>query len=378
MKFSVSFNELSSVMNVSSIILSDKIVEDKMKNVIFLIRKEGVRVCFYNALTFSRTELSSANVEDVEDEWMFQVKAAELSKILSGFSTLSKTAVEDIVFEENRNKIRVVVAEKAIKEEDSRMNQVSIFSLDNVPIIDSVGKEVKIVSPEDVDMIPSGDVLLYLDSLFPLMSNDSANSMGSKIHFVDDYVFVMSSFMNVFFKNRLPESFKNMALGYSSVNFLKKLCELGDLSVSKDDKYLYVSVGSTEAFMRHQRVKIKYSQYVERFTKDNGLVLNRLYFKDVLRRMGNVSPDGKCTVLENGDLDVGNTSFNQVIPVDKKKGEVSGISFKISIPVLEKIIIGRDNIFPEELFMYLVKAGSGYSLFFSDKTGSWFSQTQVR
>lgn len=369
MKFSVSYNELSNVLGVSSIILSDKMVEDKMKNVIFLVSKERVRACFYNALTFSRTEMSSAVVEDVDGEWVFQVKAGELSKIVSGFSTLSKTSVEDIVFEENRNKIKVTVSEKALKEEDARMNQVSSFTLDNVPIIDSVGKDVRIASPEDCELISGGDVQLYLDSLFPLMSNDSANSMGSKLHFVDDYVFVLSSYLNVFFKNRLSDAFKDMALGYSSVNFLKKLCELGDLSVNRDEKYLYVNVGNTEAFLRHQRVKVKYAQYVERFVKENGIGLNRLYFKDVLRRMGNVSVDGKCSILENGDLNVENANFSQVIPVDKTKGDIKGINFKISIPIMEKIIVGKDNIFPEELFMYLVKAGSGYTLFFSDRTG---------
>jgi hypothetical protein len=379
MEIKVSYKELVSVMNFSSGILSDKMVDDKMKNVIFMVSEGAVKVCFYNALTFCRTELQTVekNIEG-KDEWIFQVKAADLTKLLSGFTNLFKTEVEEVLFVESMNKIQLQITEKALKEEDSRMNQVSHFSLDNVPIIESVLKEIKTEFPEDCEMVQSGDVLLYVDSLLPLMSNESANSIGSKINFAEDYVFILSSYMSVFFKNRLPGAFKNMTLGYSSVSFLKKLCDLGEMLVKRDDKYLYVSVGSTESFMRHQRVKVKHDKYVSLFKKDNGIMLNRLYLKDVLRRMGSVSPEGKCTIQENGDLSVENSAFSQVIPVDKTKGEVAGISFKVSVTILEKLIVGKDNLFPEDMFIYLSKAGSGYSIFFTDSTGAWFSQAQVR
>lgn len=379
MKITVSYQELSEVMNFSSGVLSDKSVEEKMKNVIFLVKEGSVKVCFYTALTFCRTELENAEVEEINgEEWVFQVKAADLMKVIGGFSSLYKTKVEKFEFEEFRNKIRVSVSETAIKEEDSRMNQVSVFDLDNVPVLDSISKDIRMEFPEDADVVPSGDILLYVDSLLPLMTNDSATSTGSKLNFAEDYVFVLSSSMSAFFKNKLPDAFKGTTLGYSSVSFLKKLSSKGDISVKKLDKYLCVSVGLVEAFMRHQPIKIKYQQFVTRFKKDDGLVLNRLYFKDVLRRMGGVSTDGRCTILENGDLSVENDQFSQVIPVDKTKGNVTGISFKISVPIIEKLIVGQDNVFPETMFIYFLKVSSSYSIFFTDKTGSWFSQAQVR
>lgn len=379
MKITVSYQELSEVMNFSSGVLSDKSVEEKMKNVIFLVKEGSVKVCFYTALTFCRTELENAEIEELNgEEWVFQVKAADLMKVIGGFSSLYKTKVEKFEFEEFRNKIRVSVSETAIKEEDSRMNQVSVFDLDNVPVLDSISKDIRMEFPEDADVVPSGDILLYVDSLLPLMTNDSATSTGSKLNFAEDYVFVLSSSMSAFFKNKLPDAFKGTTLGYSSVSFLKKLSSKGDISVKKLDKYLCVSVGLVEAFMRHQPIKIKYQQFVTRFKKDDGLVLNRLYFKDVLRRMGGVSTDGRCTILENGDLSVENDQFSQVIPVDKTKGNVTGISFKISVPIIEKLIVGQDNVFPETMFIYFLKVSSSYSIFFTDKTGSWFSQAQVR
>ena len=366
-------------MNFSSVVLSDKSVEDRMKNVIFLVREGSVKVCFYTALTFCRTELENASVIDLDgDEWLFQVKAAELVKVLSGFTNLSKTKVDSFEFEESRNKVKVMISEVALKDDDSRMNQVSVFYLDNVPIIESVGRDIKMAFPSDPEVVNSGDILLYVDSLLPIMSNDSATSTGGKLNFAEDFVFVITSSMSAFFRNRLTDSFKGMALGYSSVNFLKKLGSRGDLSVKRLEKYLCVSVGVVEAFMRHQPVRIRYQQFVNRFSKENGLVVDRMYLKDVLRRMGSVSTEGNCKILENGDLSVENDNFSQIIPVDKTKGEVVGIGFKVSVPIIEKLIIGNDSVFPETVFIYLLKASSSYSLFITDRTGSWFTQTQVR
>ena len=138
-----------------------------------------------------------------------------------------------------------------------------------------------------------------------------------------------------------------------------------------------MQAGNTEAFMRHQPVKIKYQQYIKMMSRDNGVVLNRLYFKDVLKRVGMVSTEGKLTILDDGDITIETPNFNQMIPTEKTRGEVSGVNFKFSINLFERLIVGSDKIFPEEIFLYIVKAESRYALFFTDKKGAWFSMTQV-
>lgn len=379
MKIVLSYDELTKVLNFSSIILSDKIVEEKMKNAIFVVTKDSVKIVFYNALTFCRTLIENVQtIEGVDEgEWVFQVKFNELMKVLNGYVGLSKTKVDTLEFSDDVSKVKVSVSEVALKDEDASLNQVSVFRIDNVPLLDSIEKDIKMEFPEGADVVSGADVLLYVDSLFPVMANDTGNAIANKLNFADDYVFVLSSYMTAFFKNRLPEHLKGVTLGYSSVNFLKKMAEMGDISLKRTEKYLCVSVGMSEAFMRFQPIRMRYSQYVGRFSKDNGILLNRLYLKDVLRRMGNMSTDGICKI-QGDDLYVENTSFSQVIPIIRSKGEVEGVSFKISVPTIEKLIIGKDSAFPEEIFLYLKKEGSGYALFFADKTGAWFTQTQVR
>lgn len=381
MKAKVSYSELSSVLGYVNTILSDKTVDNKMKNVIFLVEKGEVTVVGYSALTFARTRLNDVETEGVDESWDFQVKSADLNKIISSYSSLYKTKVDYIEFEKNTssNKIRVIVHEEAIKEEDSRLAQVGRFNLDNIPILESVNKEIHMEFPSEPDSILSGDLLLYIDSLFPLMSNDSSNSLGSKLNFSNDYIFVTTSYISSFFMNKLPDSFKGLTLGYSSVNFLKKLCDgVESIDVQRIDRYLCIQSGMTEAFLKYQNVRVRHETYVNRMSTDNGIILDRLYLKDVLKRMMVASQDGVAQMKEHG-LEVSNDGFMQVIPVNNKKGDIENLKFKLSVPVLVKTIIGDDNMFPDEVFLYFVKTGpTGYLLYVKDATGSWFSTIQVR
>ena len=379
MRVSVSFDELSSMMLYANTVLSDKSVEDKMRNIIFLVEGDEVRLVSYNAYIFSRSTFESAEVEDEEGNgsWRFQVKAGEVNKIISSFSSLYKTKVSTIDFEEDGVKVRLTVHEEPKEGEDERLKQDSVFRLENAPIPTKIMDEITMKFPENVDIIPGSDILLYLDSLFPLISNDAANGTSSKISFAEDYVFVINGSMSAFMENRLPDSFKDMSITYSSASFLKKVAEKADtVGLARLERYLCIQEGSTEAFMKFQRVKINYKMYVNKRSKEKGIVIDRLYLKDVLKRMLNTDINGVLQVTDDGDLTVSNSNFNQVIPLNKTK-EAGGISFNISIPVLEKAILGRDDVFTGDIFMYFVETSRGYLVFLSDKTGAWFSNTQV-
>lgn len=381
MKVSLSYDELYSALSYVNTVLSDKTVDEKMKNVIFLVKEDEASIVGYSALTFSRTELGYAETdEDVKNSnsWDFQVKAGDLNKIISCFSSLYKTKVTDIEFEKDRNKIKVTVHEIALKDEDENLSQASRFYLDDIPIISSVSTEIHEEFPEDYDCMLSGDLLLYIDSLFPLMTNDSSSSLTSKLNFSEDHIFVMASYVSAFFVNKLPEAFKDLTLGYSSVNFLKKLCDGADsIDVQRLGRYLCIKSGNTEAFLKYQKVKVKADGHIKRMSKDNGIVLDRLYLKDVLKRMMFSSQDGVVNITDG--LEVANSGFTQIIPLINRKGDVDNIKFKVSVPMLAKTIVGDDTTFPEELHMYFVKtSNNGYSLYVKDSTGAWFSTMQVR
>lgn len=379
MKVILNYEELVNTLGFATTVLNDKSVDDKMKNVIFLVDGETVRVVGYNVFTFSRTELENVEVDDIPGNgWQFQVKAANLLKILSSFSNLSKTKVEKVELEDDGVKIKITIFEDAIKEEDSRLSQKCVFHLENIPILGNVTKEINMKYPEESELLDSGELYLYIESLLPLMSNDSASKNESKLNFAEDYVFVMSAQMSAYFKNKLPDAFKGLSLSYSSVNFLKKITEgTTDIEICRIDKYLCIRSGNTEAFMKYQNIKIKYQIYLQRLNKDLGILVDRLYLKDVLRRMSNIAPDGKMTITESGELEVVNSNFHQVIPLIKVKDGTTGISFNVTVGFIEKALIGRDDVVSDEVFMYFVPNARGYSIFLMDKTGAWLSNTTV-
>lgn len=380
MKLVLSYEELQKVLGYCNVVLNDKSVEDKLKNFIFSIKDDEVKVSGYNVFTFCRVTVE--NVEELadipENGWEFQVKSSALNKVLQSYSSLYKTKAKTVEFSEDGVKIRVTVHEEAVDEKDSALTQDVDYYLESSPILSNTLKDIHLPFPEDTDMVNCEDIFLYIDCLFPLMNNDTGNSRESKLNFADDYIFVMSSYSSAFMQNKLPDAFKNLTITYSSTGFLKKVCESAEpVLVAKTDKHLCVQSGNVEAFMKYQKVKINYTMFVEKKSKETGIKLDRMYLKDVLKRMGNVSPEGKMLVTDSNELVVENDHFHQVVPIMGVKGNASGIGFNVSVPLLEKIIVGRDDVFPEEIFLYFVPTPRGYILYLQDSTGGWFSNTQV-
>lgn len=378
MKITLDFNEFNRVLAYINTILSDKSVDEKIKNVIFLV-SENVTLVGYNQITFSRTVLDNAECYDIPaDGWEFQVKASELNKIVSSFSNLYKTKVEKIDIEDDNVRTKLTIHEVPVDEANIRLAQDSTFELENAPILAKILADVKTEFPEKAEPIASSDLLLYLSSLMPLLSNDSNNSTASKLNFAGDYVFMMSSSSSAFIKNQLPDEFKDATLGYSSAGFLRKLCESSEMiSVAKDKVYLCIESGNTQAFMRYKPVRINYKSYIDKKSKEKGIVVDRLYMKDVLRRMGNLSVDGKMSISNTEFLTVFNNVFQQDVPLENCKPATVGIDFKISIPIMSSLILGSDEVFSDNLFIYFVETSRSYIIYVQDRKGIWFACTQA-
>lgn len=380
MKVVFDFEELASVLGYVNLILADKSVEDSVKNIIFLVKGDEVTVVGYNPLTFSRTVLEKTETVSIpENGWEFQLKASELNKIFQAYSNLYKTVVHRVSMEDDGVRIKVTVHEEPIDaDKDAKLAQDCTFEVENRPILSKVLTDVRSEFPEETDSVVSSELLLYLSALLPLMSNDSANSTASKLNFAEDYVFTLSSSTSAFFKNKLPDTFKGISLGYSSVGFMKKVCEGNEsISIAKNTNYICIEAGNTQAFLRYKPIKINYKAWVEKKSKEKGIVVDRLYLKDVLRRMNSVSPEG-VMLVENGEtLVVSNEVFRQEVPLENCKPSTEGVKFKVSIPILISLILGSDDIFADSLYIYFVETNRGYNLYFQDKSGAWFSNAQV-
>lgn len=63
MKVTLSFDEFTSKMGYMNSILSDKSVEEKLKNLIFIVEGNELRLVAYNAFTFVRSTFEDTEID---------------------------------------------------------------------------------------------------------------------------------------------------------------------------------------------------------------------------------------------------------------------------------------------------------------------------
>ena len=83
-------------------------------------------------------------------------------------------------------------------------------------------------------------------------------------------------------------------------------------------------------------------------------------------------------IISNTDyLQVLNNVFQQEVPLENCKPATVGINLKISIPILSSLILGSDDVFSDNLYIYFVETARSYIIYVQDKKGVWFACTQA-
>lgn len=391
MKLRVHFDRLVEKLEDVSTVVDDAMLDESVKNIIFKLGNKSLMLAGYNPRAICRTMLDPVDIETefAEGELpesgviYFQIKAKELNTFLNTFKGLKQTEAETCEFETFNNRIRLNVTEVPKDAEKEYLRQTSRWIFDTLPVKDYIIDEINTeIDSNKLENVASDDVLLYLSSLTPLLQSNGGDNLPSKMHFSENYVFTISTFATLF-ENVLPEAFKNIVLTYSSISFLKKVVEKNDvIFVSKTDTHLIIRVDDSEAFLRFQIKMPDCSLYVNSFKKDHAVVIDRQYFKDVLKRFTLVNEAITFEVKPSTNtITLSNTKSTQDIPLLQIKNmeQLEGIKFKLAWQILSKAIIGDDSVFSEQLFVYIVpNQKSGYTLIFSDNSGKWFSMIQVR
>lgn len=267
---------------------------------------------------------------------------------------------------------------------------VSNFAFVSIPVDQTVLNDLALESPTD-GLVPldKGIMLQYTKNLFPLMQNST--SIVGYLHFSDDYVFVYTSTYTVFVKNLLADQgvFKNIKLQYKCVNFINTLMEKdGLVDVGLMNNFIYMKNEVTEAFFVYDTKFSDYKMLVDAFKKDNMFSVDRIYLKDVLKRLS-LTNDSIEVAINGAEklMTVTNSKFSQDIFLNNERGmtQFGTLKFKIMPEVLNKAIIGADDDFvrPDvengcDTYSYFTKIGRSSMLVFADSTGLWFSVVNVK
>lgn len=400
MRLSCKYDNLMSILADASFVVEDAMTKDDMRNIIFKLVKGEVntgQIIAYNHTVIFKQFLSgeffNITLEDSdEDVTLFQIKSKELLGFLNTYKSLRRTVADEVIFEFTPNgAIKCTVIEKdKVDEEDLLLgaegganNYVSQWVFRVMPIATKQLAQINTVAPEgELTTISSLNLLFHIKNLAPLLQ--VGNNSYSYMQFDSDYVFVVCPAYTVIMQNKVQDGdvFKGISIIYRGVNFINKLCSTVDsVQISKSQEYLYIKTEENEAYLRYDTKLSNYKAFLDAFnSKENGLAFDKLYFKDVLKRLSLENDAVEFGVdIENNAIKLSNSKFNQELPVIKLKNMemYANTKFKAMPDIFTKALIGDDDNFEDTIFAYYCQSNGIKTVIFSDANGDWFSVIKV-
>lgn len=376
--FFLDYDNLVYLLDNATSVTSDSALKDADKTIFFLIKDEGESIAVAkNSDLFIRVKFTP---ELVKEAGNVQVNSSELSKILGTFSNLSRTRVESIEFKVHKSKVQVIVHESALDEDYQDFAGDTSYSLDSINIKEKTLQDISVeFDNENAVDVDSMELDIVLSTLLPIM--DSKKGLNNnQIHFASDQIFVMDNRSQIFYKNILPDVFSNSSFRYTSVAYMRKLIQTSNhlrVVISGNKFAIRSESGEVEAYINQLGVRFNYKPTLEKITKENGIILDRAFLKDIIRRLSIMGSDPKVSIQEDG-VHISTESFSRLIPISNSKGNVEGIEFKVNSSLLASMIIGDDSVMSNNLFLYLEPVKPrGIQLTISDDSGSFLSNTKV-
>ena len=376
--FFLDYDNLVYLLDNATSVTSDSALKDADKTIFFLIKDEGESIAVAkNSDLFIRVKFTP---ELVKEAGNVQVNSSELSKILGTFSNLSRTRVESIEFKVHKSKVQVIVHETALDEDYQDFAGDTSYSLDSINIKEKTLQDISVeFDDENAVDVDSMELDIVLSTLLPIM--DSKKGLNNnQIHFASDQIFVMDNRSQIFYKNILPEVFSNSSFRYTSVAYMRKLIQTSNhlrVVISGNKFAIRSESGEVEAYINQLGVRFNYKPTLEKITKENGIILDRAFLKDIIRRLSIMGSDPKVSIQEDS-VHITTESFSRVIPISNSKGNVEGMEFKVNSSLLASMIIGDDSVMSNNLFLYLEPVKPrGIQLTISDDSGAFLSNTKV-
>lgn len=392
MKVTFNYEKLLENLTDLALVVEDVMSSEDMKNVIFRFTKDTINLVGINQLvTFKRTLPSDIYRLEIADEELdkdgvayMQIKSKEIIGYLNSYKALRRTEVEDI--ELNLVNNLTIVCKVAERDLENGQTYLSSYNFNNIPIKPNIINNINLSAPEDIEgeIVPMINILFHTRNMLPVMKNDTG-LFGQLVFGEDGLVVAFNAAFNTFMQNKLPSSFSGIKLSYRAISFIDKIFA-GEEQVTckKLERYLYIHSESTnsEAFIVYDNKLPNYSMTKELFVKDHAFVLDRVYLKDILKRLSLVNESIEFKIKCDEDIvEVKNSKFHQTIPILQKKAldEYNQIGFKILPDTLNKVIIGSDDEFSPQSFIYYCPQPNGDALLvFADSSGQWFSTVKVR
>lgn len=392
MKLICTYNSLVSNLADVAGVVEDQMLNDDMKNAIFKLEsKDGLsKVTLIGAtqlITFRRElDANDFRLEFTEEEQatgvvFFQIKSKELNGFLNSYKSSRRTTVEEVTFTfTERGKILCQVLEKD-KTEDERP-YLSNWVFNNIPIKENMMPMINLVGADKTVALNKANILLPTKTLLNVLTN--VTSLYGQMIVGEDYAVAFNPAFVTLMNNTMREGgvFENIKLSYKALSFMDKvICTEDVVEVAKSEQHIYFKTSNSEAFVRYDTKLADYATYMDIFKKDYAVCVDRIFLKDILKRLSLVNEAIEVTIKpEENTVEFKNTKFQQEIPIIQQKdiAQFGTLTFKIMPDVLDKAIIGTDEEFGSYTFIYYCpQQGGKASIVFADDLTCWYSVVKV-
>lgn len=398
MRLSCQYAELFSNLNDVATVVDDAMSSEDAKNIIFQFGANGVvtLIGLSQLITFKRRlPLGSYQLTRNEGEAEFmQIKSKELLGFLGSYKSIRKTTVDEVIFEfTERGGIKCTVVELLQVEEGMGAEPERYFSswvFTNIAIKPNLLPIINIAPPQGTLTYISRQAFeTHTKNMFPIMQNGT--TLYSYMMLDKDYAVVFNAAFTVLMRNVIGEGgiLTGLKLPYKVVSFVDKLIgNVDSVGVARMERHIYMGTDDSDAFLIYDTTLAPYQTLVDAFKKEHVVTTDRVYLKDVIKRLSLVNESIELSVhADSKYISLRNSKFSQDIAINYVRGmeEVPKVTFKIMPEVLDKAIIGSDDAFVNpsvpygsDVFIYYCPNGANSVIIISDASGMWFSVIKVK
>lgn len=425
MRLSCKYDILLGMLQDVASVVEDVMADAETQNIIFrfFLDENGaasVKLVGYSpSLIYKRVfgdeDAYSLSLEqaDVKDNGVgyFQIKSKDLIGFLSSYKSLKRTEVKEVIFEPVRDKIRCTVLEcpriSAEKQQEIDENReydpsyvdpieeqeyVSQYMFTSIPMKPNIIQRIEYEAPQEgYQELENQALKVYTETMFKNLEN--VNGLYGMMCFLDTHVGVSTrSFTSVMVNFTIQPGeespvFKDMGLSYKILSFIDKIvCRCRFFKVAKTPSKLFFILDTGEACVDYITKGIRgFDTHRSLFKKDSFFILDKLYFRDVLKRLSlSDSSIRFCVHAADGKLSVENDVYSQDIEFlgSQSIDQYEGIHFTVMPDSASSALLETEKFIPDtdEMYVYLCAGDRKDQVYvcFADKSAKWFSMLKTK
>jgi len=366
-------NDVEMAMDIVSAVVSDKLLQEENKNLVVWLKDGDVNFVAHNGNTIGMSKvLCEVEWVGVQEETFIQLRAKDILDVLTSLKGLKRTKVESIELHIKPAEAQLHVFETAISpdmDNAGQFNQTSKYRITKTNIKDVIKNDIQNVNTavEGVQLEVS-NAMVFIDALLPTVSKETREASLNVMFGESNYYSVLNTYVAVMPNKLLPE-FSGFRLTNSTLSFLKSFISVdpeAPFTFRKEEKgngLVHLTVKKNDSVALIKCADLSKAFDITNFLglPDNGIVMDKMYLIDVLKRVNNISDAVFIEVKVDGgegSFEVKSKSMTQKVPVMRSKGK-GEYNFSIRADLLSSVIFSHATYFDSSIFMYFDTGGKG-------------------